>query len=58
MDMRIIIVVATMGLLAGCQTGQVLEDAAQSVVYAADRGAERVLLCVMKRDSIPEEYNC
>lgn len=56
--MRIVILAVIVGLLAGCQTAQTLDDMGQSAVYAVDHGIQRVVLCVTKRDTMPEFYGC
>jgi hypothetical protein len=56
--MRTILLIVIMGLMAGCQSTQVLGEMADSVSNAADQSAERAILCVTKYQSAPEGYHC
>jgi hypothetical protein len=56
--MRTILLLVVMGLIAGCQSTQVLGEMADSVSNAADRGTERAILCVTRYQSAPEGYHC
>jgi hypothetical protein len=56
--MRTILLLVITGLIAGCQSTQVLGEMADSISVAVDQSTERVILCVTKYQSAPEGYHC
>ena len=56
--MRTIALVVILGLIAGCQSAQLLGEMADLVSDAADRSTARAILCVTQHQSAPEGYHC